>query len=170
MKICQNDFVVKSLIHHLKSHLSEESLPSLRALSSICCSENPSNVDKVLDYGLLDAFFQIMAPTKFDQTTQCLWGLSNIAADSEDHIQQLIAHKELFQKIKLLADSNEASVRREAMFVFTNIILTSKNQQLIKEIVFDQESKLLDQMFKTICNNNDLPSTIEVLLAFEKVF
>lgn len=58
---------------------------------------------------------------------ECMWGLSNITAGSEGQIAAFLNEEELVNKVYMLANSTNIQIRREALFIFTNLILTTQN-------------------------------------------
>jgi len=113
----------------LTSPLDEESTPALRAIGNILSSTNPENIDLFLFHGGLSAFNHLMTTDQsIQKMKELLWSCSNITAGTEQEIITFINHKDILDKILLLMNSSNIQVRREAVYVITNILTTMQNQ------------------------------------------
>lgn len=61
---------------------------------------------------------------------ECIWALSNITAGTENQIAAFLNDQELVNKVFLLANSTNVQIRREALYIFTNLLLTTQINEI----------------------------------------
>ena len=81
-----------------------------------------------------------------------------------------MSHKELFEKSYVLADSVNVEVRKEALFIFTNILLTTTDDQTKLNLISAKDFKLLSLFCSALSGINDASILKEILLALEQIF
>ena len=89
--VCEDEYVIKALTNFLKSEDEEQYMSCLEAIAEISSSDNPSNIDKLIENGILNSLASIMTNThKADTIRTCLLTLSNITAGSDIHIEAFL--------------------------------------------------------------------------------
>jgi len=81
-----------------------------------------------------------------------------------------MSHKELFEKSYVLADSVNVEVRKEALYIFTNILLTTTDDQTKLTLISAKDYKLLSLFCSALSGINDVSILQEILLALEQIF
>jgi hypothetical protein len=128
-QVCQGKNTIKTIIEYLGSPLSEEMTPAVRAVGNILSSSNPENIDIFLFEGGLNALNSILVESQSIQILkEILWSCSNITAGTEQQIQIFLNHNEILTKVFLLCNSTNLALKREAIYVITNIFTTSQDQ------------------------------------------
>ena len=169
-QICQSKNMIQTLIHFMNSDLIEEHTPALRAIGNILTSDNQENIDLFIFHQGLQTFNKMMVvDQQLQLMKECMWGLSNITAGSENQIAAFLAEEELVNKVYMLANSTNIQIRREALFIFTNLILTTQMPDVRMNLVARQDYLLLKLFVQGLTTINDQNIILEILLAMDPV-
>lgn len=167
-QICQSKNMIQTLINYMNSDLIEEHTPALRAIGNILTSDTQENIDLFIFHQGLPTFNKMMVvDQQLQLMKECMWGISNITAGSEGQIAAFLNEDELVNKVYMLANSANIQIRREALFIFTNLILTTQVPDVRMNLVMRQDFLLLKLFVQGLTTINDSNIILEILLAMD---
>ncbi|KYQ88580.1 putative importin subunit alpha B [Tieghemostelium lacteum] len=147
----QNNGTLEKLFRFLDNRTT--SLPSLRVLGNLLAESN-SFVAAILDFNLLDYLVVFLGYKKEICIVESLWVLSNITAGCEKIVQRVIDSK-VFQKVFDFCVLGSHKVRKEALYVVTNTLITATPQQ-VEYLVSIDLAKLLGVSLDYVIQNEDI--------------
>ena len=133
----------------MKSPLSEESMPALRAIGQLVQCDDNEIIDLCLFHGTLEAFDNLLyADNKNNQQIkEIMWCLSNITAGSEQHIHAFLSYKDLVTKVfQLMQNDFCYDLRRESMLVITNLLTTINDTQYHMHVFTLNDNQIINDM------------------------
>lgn len=99
-----------------------------------------------------------------------LWTLTNIAAGTAEQQQALISSNDIVQKLVAFLSYDIWAVRREAIFVFTNIFNTTENSDITFGLNYQDDYEIMKLLVKCLeVSAKDREVCQELLQAFDKV-
>lgn len=72
---------------------------ALRFVSQVCSQDNDSLVDLAIQRGVLFHYESLLADNRQNVVKEALWGLSNISAGTEHHLEAFLLHEHLLDKV-----------------------------------------------------------------------
>ncbi|KYQ88268.1 putative importin subunit alpha B [Tieghemostelium lacteum] len=150
----QNIGTLRKLISFLDYRPTQ--LPTLRVLGNLLAESN-SFVAAILDFGLdflLHFLVVFLGYKKQIYILDSLWILSNITAKYEKIVQRVIDFM-VFQKVFDFCVLGSHKVRKEALYVVTNTLITATPQQ-VEYLVSIDLAKLLGVSLDYVIQNEDI--------------
>ena len=113
-----------------------------------------------------------MRPEQDNETLKdILWCLSNIVAGTENQQMAVLNEEETLNKVIDLLQFDVWLVRREAIFIISNLIQTAdSNHELIFHLTSSQDFKVLQSLTKCLeQSEKDNEVCEELLLTFDRI-
>ncbi|CAG9315249.1 unnamed protein product [Blepharisma stoltei] len=120
-------------------------IPALRVLGNIFSSEINLHTQTLLNLGVLDSLFKLLDSSKRGIRKESLWCFSNIMGGTDDQINCVLDHQEVWKISNALVDT-DMEIQKEALWVIGNAS-ESKNKKTVLRL-----SGILPQLIRVLQN------------------
>lgn len=150
-----------------KAQKDEVEETAYKVIGHLSSASSESIIDAIFSSKYLDLADKLLRKPEFKNKSEILWTLSNLTASKERHIEAVISHKVFATALDFCDLNNSAAVRQEAVFMLTNAITISEDDQLLLAIVNERILYTLIQTLKVAKENRFIE---EILQAIGRIF
>lgn len=149
----------------MKVKNAEIHLMALRFVSQ-CFSANDAStlIDIALAKDVLTNYQILLCSSNVQVVKETLWGISNITASSQSHVNEFFAAQTLTERVLTFTSHQLMQLRGESLWVICNAITTAHENQLL--IVFQKYGTLLlEPLCEALSSGHDIDLVISILRA-----
>ncbi|KAG2378144.1 hypothetical protein C9374_008766 [Naegleria lovaniensis] len=152
----------------LLSHPSKDVVvQALQAIGNIAAGDASHFTQVIIDSGALAPLRTLLSDSLVWIQKKTCWVLSNITCVNEDHVQDVIKANIMLEIIRMIENSTETELKKQAIWVFVHAMNRGNNSQIVYMI--EQQSHCIEVLCDIVLQNEKADLAGKALAALSKI-